>query len=167
MITRDMEAQLASRGLKQEEIDKLRPEEAWRIISGEAAVETGPQAERKETSEKTEAPTTASKEVASDWTRERIDALTFENLFELSDTDLRNVVNVHGRSSWRWGIATQALAEDFARRVRSVVDDTAAFDLTAGRRAADERVKNYREYVLDDAKKKLMEALQRENPSQS
>lgn len=149
MITREMEEQLAKRGLKQEDINKLKPEEAWKILnSGEAS----------ETAAETGAITSL--------TREKIEALTFENLADLNDDELQAVVGATTLvSAGSWGKMMQGMSDSLVKRVRRAVNNQDYFDeMLKNPVETAERLRGLREDQVSYTKDALLKAIQLGSP---
>lgn len=99
-------------------------------------------------------------EAAAGLTPEKIRALTFENLADLSDDELRAVVRASRTTDFGWGLALRGTSDAFSSRVRGLVDSATDFDkgfkwqLDAHETA--EYLKAEREHVVDTAKEKLL-----------
>ena len=144
MITRDMEQQLADRGIGREDRDKLRPEEAWNILNNEkneieetnpssleAAVpvtETSTTVDTSESLDKSEVSVESENvPVSEGWTREKIEALTFGNILYLNDDDLRLVLRGNG-TSYEVGALIHDMPKPVVQHIRDMVGVKEVFD---------------------------------------
>ena len=110
------------------------------------------------------APALVSEKANEGWTREKIEALTFENLAGLSDDDLQTAFKDIGFSIWL-AIAVHGMPEDFIRKVRGFAKDTEVFDEWVKKSDSPEEIIKGRGNILMDVKFKLLMALQeREKP---
>lgn len=112
-------------------------------------------------------PPSAEAIVASGLTPDKIQSLTWENLFELDDDSLRAVVKASDSSSYSWGSRMRKMPEPLISRVRACIGNQAEFDsgvnYESKHTAEDER--KYRENNVWYAKQELLRILQQENPS--
>ncbi len=128
-------------------------------------------------SEKTSSTSATPEKISDGWTPEKIAALTFENLFELSDAELRDVVGISRMTAVGWGIAMRGIPDDSVKRIRDAYSDP----LVQQRQRVGYTAREFDEYLKDiasteeqinstrldavsSAKERLLEKLQRENP---
>lgn len=143
MITRDMEQRLTDMGIVKEDRDKLKPAEAWRILNGEkdkieetkpSSLEAAaPVVEASTAVDTSESLGKAEVSVALEsipgpegWTPEKINALTFENIFDLNDDDFRSVVG-GAAISYQLGVLLKDMSDSLVQRARSNVNFEADF----------------------------------------
>ncbi len=107
--------------------------------------------------------------VASGLTPEKIQSLTWGNLFELDDDSLRVVVKASDQSSYSWGSRMINMSEPLISRVRACVGNRERFDwgLSSESKNPAEDEGRYRENTMWYAKNELLKILQREHPPQS
>lgn len=143
MITRDMEQQLADMGIVKEDRDKLKPAEAWRILNGEKdkieetkpsspeaaapVIEASTTVDTSESLGKTEESVAPESVTAPQgWTREKIQALTFESIFDLNDDDFKSVLR-GGSTPYHLGALLKDMPDSLVQRARSNVNIEAHF----------------------------------------
>ncbi len=114
-----------------------------------------------------EAPSIVSEKIGGGWTRERIEALTFEDLADLNDDDLRIVVQNPELGAWGFGIVIRGMPETFINRMRDIVGDADNFDRALEYPATVEDVRYGRERFVQTIKGELLKILQKENPPKS
>lgn len=101
-------------------------------------------------------------ERSTELTRERIEALTFENMFDLSAEDLKRVVRNSRTTALGWGICAKGLDFERVKRLQDSVDDQ--FDFL-GRLTSTEHqdtpelIREDREGAVESAKETLLQLL--------
>ena len=122
--------------------------------------------ERQQNGDISLSPTTESV-TANGLTPEKIQPLTWENLFELDDDGLRVVVRAPDLSSFSWGISMRNMPELFVQRVRKCVGKQDNFDSGVSYESKDtaEDERKNRENATRYVKRELLRILQQDNPS--
>ena len=106
-------------------------------------------------------PNETAEKLTTALTRERIEALTFDNMFELNDDDLKRVVRNSSYTSSGWGICAKGLDVEPVKRLEYSVRDPDDFYERMHMESHDtpESIREDREAAVESAKEELLELL--------
>ena len=100
---------------------------------------------------------TAELRVMAGWPQEKIDALTFAKLPDLTDDELYAVIRSSKVTQFGWGLLLHAEQEDFRNKVRRVIIDSSSFEEGLKEPSSYEGVTQ--EAAINNAKEGLKEAI--------
>ncbi|MDO8619840.1 MAG: hypothetical protein Q7R64_00630 [bacterium] len=101
-------------------------------------------------------------------THEKIESLTFENLFELNNDNLAQIVRSSDANFFGWGVLMKGMPDAFVERVRNTRENKEDFDSGFVRGTSDaEELELRKKFALESAKEKLIRALSENLPQSS